>query len=240
MAPSTPPFRFHPLKSSSFPMKQFSPFPTNPKMPESNSGGQPRTHSLLRPHQRTNPLVWLSAFLCVIFILLLISAGVVTLVVFLVIKPKNPSFDTTSANLNSIYLDSPPFLLNGDLTFLANFSNPNSKIDMEFEYASLELFFSGHLVAAQALQPFVQRRGQARLEAVHMISSQVYLPPDIAGELIRQVRSNRVLYNIRGTFKVRARMGIAHFAYWIYGRCQIELTSPPSGVLVARSCSTKR
>ncbi|KAF8391705.1 hypothetical protein HHK36_024014 [Tetracentron sinense] len=194
---------------------------------------------LLRPPRRTNPITWCGAILCLIFSLFLILAGIVTLIIFLVIRPRYPLFDTTSASLNSIYLDSPEYF-NGDFIFLANFSNPNRKIDITFEYLDIELYFFDRLIATQAIQPFTQRRGEARLESVHMVSSLVYLPPNLAMDLQKQVQSNRVKYNIRGTFRVRARLGVSHFSYWLYGRCQLEMTGPPNGVLVARSCRTKR
>ncbi|EHA8592356.1 putative NDR1/HIN1-like protein 6 [Cocos nucifera] len=205
--------------------------------PESEA--PPRKHGLLPPRHRTNPMIWCAAVLCVIFSLLLIFAGIVTLIVFLVIKPRNPLFDTTSATLNSVYLDSSAYL-NSDLTFLANFSNPNHKMDVIFEYLSIELYFYDRLLSVQALQPFAQRRGESRLESVHVISSEVYLPPELIMELQDEVRRNRVVYNIRGTFRVKVSVGVGHFSYWLYGRCQIELTAPPSGVLVARGCRTKR
>lgn len=75
---------------------------------------------------------------------------------------------------------------------------------------------------------------------MHMISSEVYLPTDVAMAIQKEVGSNRVVYSVRGTFKVRANFGIGHLSYWIYGRCLIEVTAPPGGVLVARSCRTKR
>ncbi|XP_058114805.1 NDR1/HIN1-like protein 13 [Magnolia sinica] len=213
--------------------------PRLPAPPAPSPTRRPKTRGLLRPPRRTNAFVWCAAFACVIFSILLILAGIATLIVFLVIKPRHPSFETTAASLNSIYLDTPEYF-NGDLTFLANFSNPNHKMDVQFEYLNIELYFSDRLIATQSLQPFAQRRGEARLEAVHMISSEVYLPLKLSMELQKQVQSNRVQYNIRGTFRVRANLGLSHFSYWLYGRCQIELTGPPSGVLVARSCSTKR
>ncbi|XP_077236607.1 late embryogenesis abundant (LEA) hydroxyproline-rich glycoprotein family [Tasmannia lanceolata] len=194
---------------------------------------------LLRPPHRTNGFIWCGAIVCFIFSIILILAGISTLIVFLVIKPKYPSFETTSASLNSIYIDSPEYF-NGDLTILANFSNPNRKIDIRYEYLVIELYFHNRLIATQALQPFTLRKGEVRLEAVHMVSSLVYLPLNLALELQKQVQSNRVWYNIRGTFRIRAILGLGHFSYWLYGRCQMDLTSPPSGVLVARSCRTKR
>lgn len=189
--------------------------------------------------RRTNPVIWCGAILCLIFSLVLIILGIATLIIYLVIKPRNPVFDIPNANLNSIYFDSPEYF-NGDLTFLANFSNPNQKIDVRFEYVEIELYFSDRLIGTQALQPFTQRSRETRLESVHIISSLVYLPQNLAVELQKQVQSNKVNYNIRGTFKVRANMGLLHYSYWLHGRCEIEMTGPPTGVIVARSCRTKR
>ncbi|KAJ6297681.1 hypothetical protein OIU76_018901 [Salix suchowensis] len=154
-------------------------------------------------------------------------------------SPYQPLFDIPNANLNSIYFDSPEYF-NGDLTFLANFSNPNQKIYVRFEYVDIELYFSDRLIGTQALQPFTQRSRETRLESVHVISSLVYLPQNLAVELQKQVQSNKVHYNMRGTFKVRANLGLLHYSYWLHVRCEIEMTGPPTGVIVARSCKTKR
>jgi hypothetical protein len=189
--------------------------------------------------RRTNPVIWCGAILCLIFSLVLIFFGIATLIIYLVIKPRNPVFDIPNANLSSIYFDSPEYF-NGDLTFLADFSNPNQKIDVRFEYVDIELYFSDRLIGTQALQPFTQRSRETRLESVQIISSLVYLPQNLAFELQKQVQSNKVHYNMRVTFKVRSNLGLLHYSYWLHGRCEIEMTGPPTGVIVARSCKTKR
>ncbi|KAJ6376806.1 hypothetical protein OIU76_025873 [Salix suchowensis] len=205
---------------------------------ESKKLSKPPIFKHPRP-RRTNLVIWCGAILCLIFSLVLIVFGIATLIIYLVVKPRNPVFDIPNANLNSIYFDSPEYF-NGDLTFLANFSNPNQKLDVRFEHVDIELYFSDSLVGTQALQPFTQRSRETRLESVHIISSLVYLPQNLAVELQKQVQSNKVNYNIRGTFKVRANMGLLHYSYWLHGRCEIEMTGPPTGVIVARSCRTKR
>ncbi|XP_060187197.1 uncharacterized protein LOC132616659 isoform X1 [Lycium barbarum] len=189
--------------------------------------------------RRTNPAVWCAAILCMMFSLLLIIFGIVTLVIFLSIKPRSPVFDTSNASLSVIYLDSPKYM-NGDFTFIANFTNPNRKLDVRIEHLDIELYFSDSLIATQVLQPFTQRQRETRLVKVHMISSLVYLPPISAYKLQKQVLSNRVVYNIRGTFKVRVKIGLIHYSYWLHGRCQLEMTSPPAGALITHSCRTKR
>uniref|UniRef100_A0A2N9J1Y7 Late embryogenesis abundant protein LEA-2 subgroup domain-containing protein n=1 Tax=Fagus sylvatica TaxID=28930 RepID=A0A2N9J1Y7_FAGSY len=211
-----------------------------PNTPKSDIRISRKASTLLAPRPRqTNPITWCIAFLCLIFCLILIFFGVATLITFIVIKPRYPLFDIPNANLNSIYFDSPEYF-NGDLTFLANFSNPNRKIDVRFEYLDIELFFSDRLIATQTIEPFTQRRGEKRLESVHFISSLVFLPQNLAVELQKQVQSSKVSYNVRGTYKVTATLGLIHISYWLHSRCQLEMTGPPTGVLVARSCRTKR
>ncbi|KAL4185833.1 hypothetical protein AMTRI_Chr10g7850 [Amborella trichopoda] len=194
---------------------------------------------VLRKPPPTNFFIRCGAVFCIIFIILLILGGIITLVIYLVIKPKHPSFEISSATLNSLYIDSPQNL-NSDFTFLANFSNPNQKIDIQYEYLSLDLYFGDTLIATQAINPFFQKRGVLSLASVQMISSEVYLSQSLAKELRNQIQNNRITYDIRGTFRTRAIFGISHFTYWLYGRCRIVLTGPPSGIIVARYCRTKQ
>lgn len=182
--------------------------------------------------------MWCAAIVCFAFSITLIVAGIAILIVFLAIKPKPPMFDTANASLNSVYVDSPAYF-NGDMAFVVNISNPNQKIDMVFRSAVVELLFRDRPMAVQALPPFMQRRGQYQVLNVHMVASRVLLPPEVAVELVNQVRSNRVVYTIRGKFRVEARFWFGHYKYWMYTVCELELTAPPSGVLVARRCTTK-
>lgn len=212
----------------------------------SNEANFPTTTKLRRPpnlrqlrFQRTNPIIWFGAILCLIFSLVLIFFGVTTLIIFLAIKPKNPTFDIPNANLNLVYFDSPQYF-NGDFTLLANFTNPNTQIDVSFESLDVELFFSDAIISAQSIQPFTERKKESRLQSLNFISSLVFLPKDLGVKLQRQVESNQIVYNVRGTFKVRVNLGLFHLSYLLHSRCQMVLTSPPSGVLVARKCITKR
>ncbi|KFK29171.1 hypothetical protein AALP_AA7G098500 [Arabis alpina] len=188
---------------------------------------------------RTNLWVWCVAGLCFVFSLLLIFFGIATLIVFLAIRPRTPVFDIPNANLHTIYFDSPVYF-NGDLSMLVNFTNPNKKIEVRFEQLKIELFFFNKLIAVQAVQPFWQREREMRLEPIRLISSLVCLPVKHAVELMRQVQNNKIEYEIKGTFKVKAHFGMIHYSYWLHGRCQLQMTGPPTGILVSRNCTTKR
>ncbi|XBJ10106.1 NDR1/HIN1-like protein 26 [Aegilops tauschii subsp. strangulata] len=193
---------------------------------------------ILQPRHRTSPAMWCAAIVCFAFSVLLILVGLVILIVFLTVKPRTPSFDVAHAALNSVYIGSPPPYFNGDMTLTANISNPNHKIGVVIHSGAIELFFRGRLVSAQALPSFAQRRGQFTVLNVHMLSSQVVLPPEVAVELLNQMKSNKILYTIRGTFKVRERFWSWHYTYRMTAICDLELTAPPSGFLVDRRCTT--
>ncbi|GAB4836972.1 hypothetical protein Ancab_001886 [Ancistrocladus abbreviatus] len=209
------------------------------KPPTIHLGKLSKDTILLHQPRKTHPLVWCGAIICLLFSLLIICFGVGTLVIFLVIKPRYPLFDIPSASLNAVYFDSPEYF-NGDFSFLANFTNPNQKIDITFESSDISLFYSDKLIATQTIQTFSEKRKEMRMASIHMISSLVHLPPNLAVELLKAVQNNKIEYVVRGRFKVRAVVGSIHFNYWLTARCRVQMTGPPSGFLVARSCVTKR
>ncbi|KAG9143239.1 hypothetical protein Leryth_010154 [Lithospermum erythrorhizon] len=194
---------------------------------------------LLRKPRRTNPIIWCFAVFCLFSILILIISGIVTIIIFVSYKPKTPVFDTPGATLNFIYLNSLEFL-NGDIVLLANFSNPNKKLHVKFEYVEIQLYFSNTLIATRTVSPFVQKQREIKMVPIQMISSLVSLPPRIAIELQKQIQKNRVILDMKGRFKVRIKMGLTHVGYWLHGSCQLELTSPPNGFLLHHKCTTKK
>ncbi|KAL1195257.1 NDR1/HIN1-like protein 10 [Cardamine amara subsp. amara] len=224
---------------SKSPLSQTSPA-TTPKLDGTDAKplNEKMIHLRLRT-TRTNPWIWCGAALCFIFSILLIVFGIATLILFLAVRPRTPVFDISNAKLNTIYFESPVYF-NGDMLLLVNFTNPNKKLNVRFENLSVQLWFSDKMIATQGVLPFSQRNGRTRLEPIRLISNLVFLPVNHAVELKRQVMSNKIDYEIRSTFKVKAVLGIIHYSYWLHGSCQLQLTSPPSGGLVYRNCTTKR
>lgn len=206
-----------------------------PALPESDE-----SKLILQPRHTTTPAMWFAAIVCFVFSVLLILTGLVILIVFLTVKPRTPSFDVANAALNSIYVGSPSAYFNGDMVLVANVTNPNQKMGVSFHSGTMELFFRGRLVAAQALPSFAQRRGQFTVVNVHMVSSQVELPPEVAMELVNQMKRNKILYTIRGSFKVREKFWSWHYSYRMTAICDLELTAPPSGVLLDRRCTISK
>lgn len=207
-------------------------------------GGHPHEH---RPHsrlflprdRRTKPVTWFAAAFCIIFWLVIIIGGLVVLVVYLVFRPRSPRFDVNSVTLNAAYLDM-GYLLNADLNLLANLTNPNKKVSVDFSYMHLDLYFENTLIATQYIEPFSAARGQSMFANIHMVTSQVRLSMKETMLLQKQIENNRVMLTVKGVFRARSNLGgFLKYSYWLHGHCSIMVSSPPSGVLRDKRCRTK-
>lgn len=188
---------------------------------------------------RTKPLTWFGAVFCVILWLVIILGGLLVLVVYLVYRPRTPHFEISTATFNAAYLDM-GYLLNSDITVLANFTNPNQKVNIDFSYVVLQLYYDKHLIANQYIEPFSALNSESKLANVEFVSSQIRLPILVTQQLVLQAQRNRVTLELDGIFHVRSNFGsLLRYSYWLYAHCQIEMTGPPSGVMLTSHCRTK-
>lgn len=170
---------------------------------------------------------------------MVIIGGIVVLIVYLIFRPRSPRFDVSTATLNAAYLDM-GYLLNADLTVLANFTNPNKKMSVDFSYLTFELYYGKTLIAKQYLEPFTAARAQTKFAYLHIITSQVRLPILEVRRLNRQMETNGVILEVKGYFRARSNFGsLLRYSYWLHGQCTIKVTRPPDGTLIASKCKTK-
>ncbi|XP_012085877.2 uncharacterized protein LOC105644982 [Jatropha curcas] len=189
--------------------------------------------------QKTRPITWLGAALCAIFWIVIFLGGLIVLIVYLVYRPRNPRFEVSSVTLNAAYIDADA-LLNADISLLANFTNPNKKVSVDFNHMIIDLYYGNTLIATQYIESFSTPKTESRFANIHMISSQVRLPLGDSVQLQNQISKNGVIFDVKGSFKVRSNLGIFRYSYRLYGHCKIMVTAPPSGVLRATRCTTKR
>lgn len=162
------------------------------------------------------------------------------LIVYLVFRPHSPQFDVAGVTLNAAYLDM-GILLNADVTVLANFSNPNRKVKVDFSYAVLDLYYGSTLIASQFVQPFSAARKEYRLQDIHLVTSQVRLPQGEIDRIKREASANAIMFKIKGVFHARSNLGsLLRYSYRLYGTCTVMVNSPPTGVIRAKRCKTKR
>lgn len=218
------------------------PEPTSPpqRLPPLSRPSQQQPGLRVPGLQKTKPLTWFAAVFCVIFWVIIIVGGLIVLIVYMVFRPRSPRFDISSVSLNAAYLDM-GYLLNADVTVLANFTNPNRKVDVDFNYLVINLYYEDTLIASRAISPFSAASMQTMFADVHMVTSQVRLPLKDSQKFAQQVQTNGIQFQLKGYFRTRSKLGsFLRYSYWLYGKCSFIVTAPPSGVLVARSCRTKR
>ncbi|KAF6137211.1 hypothetical protein GIB67_030975 [Kingdonia uniflora] len=190
--------------------------------------------------QTTKPLSWSVAIACAILLFLIILIGLIVLIIYLVFRPKSPSFGISNASLNNAYIDTGS-TLNADLTILANFTNPNKKVKVSFSYIVIGLYYENTLIARSSIEPFSARRAEVSLQDIHMVTSEVRIPVKDIQMLMKQMGGNAVKFEIRGLFRTRSKLGsLLRYSYWLHSRCDIVMTNPPSGVLLSSKCKTKR
>ncbi|XVF43878.1 hypothetical protein PTKIN_Ptkin02bG0076100 [Pterospermum kingtungense] len=242
-----PQLQDHPSASLIKPQEEITehhPSPGPGVMTPQRQGRHPHDHrphtSLFIPEDHpTKPLTWFAAAFCIVFWLVIIIGGLIILIVYLVFRPRNPRFDVNSVTLNAAYLDM-GYLLNADLTLLANFTNPNKKVRVDFSYMYLDLYFENTLIATQYIEPFSAARGQSMFANVHMVTSQVRLSMKETLLLQKQIQNNRVMFTVKGMFRARSNLGsFLKYSYWLHGQCSIMVSSPPTGVLRDKYCRTK-
>lgn len=134
-------------------------------------------------------------------------------------------------------------LLNADLTILANFTNPNRKVDVTFHYVVVDVYFKGALIATQGVDQFSERARESTLRSMHMVTSEVALSRDQAGEWRKEVGgSDGVKMEVKGRFLTTSDFvgTFLRYTYVLHGRCKIAVGGPPGGVLLSSNCTTKR
>ncbi|GAB2280549.1 hypothetical protein Dimus_015175 [Dionaea muscipula] len=238
LAPPPPPPRKQPPMTAQPPM----PAVTEPRPPPPPPRrAQNANQNLMYPlPSRTKPITWFAAVFCVILWIVIILGGLLVLIIYLVYRPRNPHLQIMSATLNAAYLDM-GYLLNADLTLLANFTNPSNKVRVDFNYVILQLYYQNQLIANQYVESFSAMRGETKLASIEMVSSQVRLPVKVCQQLMVQIQNNTVPFDVDGLIHARSNFGsVFRYSYWLYTHCNIMLTAPPTGIMIASKCKTKR
>ncbi|CAL0306550.1 unnamed protein product [Lupinus luteus] len=171
--------------------------------------------------QKSKACTWCGIVFYLIFWLVLIVVGLIVLIMYLVFRPQSPHFDVSSVTLNAAYLDL-GYLLNADITLLANFTNPNKRVHVDFSSVIIYLYYRSALISMQYVEPFSAARNQSRFAAIHMVTSQVQLPLKESQRMAKQMESNGVLLEVSGVFRAQSKLGkILRYSYNLYGHCNI-------------------
>jgi len=134
-----------------------------PQSPQGPRQGHRQPHNLWQPRNQPtkDAFTWFATVFCAIFWVVIIVGGIIVLIVYLVYRPRSPQFAVSSATLNAAYLDM-GYLLNADVTLLANFTNPSKRVSVDFSYMYINLYYGSTIIATQYIEPFSAARGVSK------------------------------------------------------------------------------
>ncbi|KAL3818364.1 hypothetical protein ACJIZ3_004269 [Penstemon smallii] len=192
---------------------------------------------VLGPRNHTNPLIWCAAIICAILSVIVIVAGIVVFLGYLIIKPKVPQISVTSAQLDTLYFDQTS-LLTVQVTILIRAENDNSKARASFYDTSFALSFRGQRIAYLVAEPFgVSANNTVEFNYVSQ-STPIPLNPEDAEAVSLSLRRNVIDFELKGTTRTRWRVGlIGSVKFWLHLHCQLML--PVDSTRIFPGCSSR-
>lgn len=194
--------RIHPVTDVEPPPPRSAPLLNRPS-PLPGKDGQ---HQILPPKNRRSCLCrCLCCTFCVI-LLLLIIVGAVVGILYLVFKPKIPTFSIDSLNINNLRL-------NFDMSLYARFDvkittyNPNQKIGIYYEKGGvLSVWYTENKLCEGLLPVFYHgHRNKTTLDVV--LTGRTVYGSTLMAALVEQQRTGRIPLQLRAVAPVAVKLG---------------------------------
>ncbi|CAA3010423.1 NDR1/HIN1-like protein 12 [Olea europaea var. sylvestris] len=188
-------------------------------------------------HHPTSPIIWFAAIICAILAVVVIIAGIVVFIGYLVIRPKVPQISATTAQLNTIYFDQAS-LLTVQVTILIKAENDNAKAHASFYNTNFALSFHGVKMAYLVAEPFDLRKNSSKEFNYVVQSSPIPLESGYAEIVSWSLRQNVITFELKGNTRTRWRVGLlGSIKFWLHLNCQLHL--PINGTAIYPHCSSR-
>ncbi|XP_068663375.1 NDR1/HIN1-like protein 10 [Aristolochia californica] len=182
-----PPYHAHPYTAP--PPYPSYPYPPPPQQPYAQS---------LRRTSLFRRLVAVFIAACVIF-------GAVTLIVWLVLRPRVPKFSVTAASVTPFNLSGVQLTASWDLTFAVD--NPNKKMNIYYDSLKASVFYDDELLAENALAPFFMGKRNSTTLRARLASVSGYVDAGAAKEMTAEMGKGQVKFDAAVMAWVRFRAG---------------------------------
>ncbi|KAM3337727.1 hypothetical protein P3S68_032052 [Capsicum galapagoense] len=195
------------------------------------------TKPVLGPERRTNPLIWCVAILCTFITLVVIVAGLIVFIGYMIVRPKVPQMSVTSANVDMFAYDMSN-LLSIKVSIVINAENDNAKAHATFYESIYTLTFHGVKVAYLRADPFDVPKNSSIPLYYPVESASIALTPE-EGQLAEVSLSQKlVVLDLIGSSRTRWRLGlIGSVKFKLHLICKLKL--PLDGSTIYPKCSTK-
>ncbi|PIM98425.1 hypothetical protein CDL12_29094 [Handroanthus impetiginosus] len=183
----------------------------------------PEPKPVFGSRHHTNPLIWCTAVICAIITVMVIIAGMVVFIGYLIIKPKVPQISAASAQLDTIYFDQAS-LLQVQITVVIQAENDNEKARASFHKTSFGLGFRGHRLADLVAQPFGMDTNSSVELNYEYQSNPIALDPEDGEAVNMSLREGLMNFEVKGKTRTRWRVWLIGSAeFWLHLDCRLSL-----------------
>ncbi|XP_068658129.1 NDR1/HIN1-like protein 10 [Aristolochia californica] len=194
-----PPVTGYPASQSGYPSypsypSHSYPYPSYPYPPPPR---QPYAHSLRRA-SLFRRLVAAFIAACVIF-------GAVTLIVWLVLRPRVPKFSVTAMSVTPFNLSRTQLTASWDVTLAVD--NPNKKMNIYYDSLKASVFYDDELLAENALAPFFMEKRNSTTLTARLAAISGYVDVSAAKDMTAERAEGQVKFDVGVIAGVRFRAG---------------------------------
>ncbi|KAH7429469.1 hypothetical protein KP509_09G050300 [Ceratopteris richardii] len=198
---------------------------------------------------------WWTGTFCITSAGMAIVLGIVSVVAYLLLKPKAPSFLVSDASITAFSLSSQPIIpadaipevpiyLNADVTFHVTAENPNKKIGIYYEKVDVMLFYQDEKIGEGSIPPFFQGHENITFLLLHMVGKDVALTPTIGNALQTTLNNatSTISLSARTMAAVSIKIGSWKSGSWKFAiNCKVKLDNPTAldPRLMSKSCALK-
>lgn len=179
---------------------------------------------------------------CSILFLFIFAIGLASLVLWLVYKPKIPTYSVRDVHISTLNVttSSAQSYVNTDILFTILASNPNHKIRIDYKKVNILTTFQGSSVGQSTIPGWFQEPGNSTTIYAHLNAKNAPLSVSQGSALQTQIRGNDVSLHGRIDIKVGIKIGAWKTpGVWIHVDCDFQVSPPsaPSGTkLLSKSC----
>lgn len=143
--------------------------------------------------------------IAIVLLALIVLAGIVVLIIWLVVKPKRPVYTIEDGSVHDFNVNNNH--LNSTFGFVIRAHNPNGRASIYYDSIEVSVAYDDQNVAFSTLVPFHQpTRNVTRLDA-KLLAQNVAISSSIAKDLKLEKTSGEIELAVRFKAKIRFRVG---------------------------------
>lgn len=144
--------------------------------------------------------------IAIVLLALIVLAGIVVLIIWLVVKPKRLVYTIEDGSIHDFNVNNNH--LNSTFSFVIRAHNPNGRASIYYDSIEVSVAYDDQNVAFNTLEPFHQpTRNVTRLET-KLVAQNVAIASSIAKDLKLEKTSGEVELEVRVKARIRFRVGV--------------------------------